>query len=91
MCIKRNRDLENQSYAMHMHDLYPLSLKNTCRINIKRHLKKYTHAYVQENLPIPKNLQRFLLFENECDSVMKFYKSWSENLNIKSSQTQTDI
>jgi len=60
-------------YLSALDTFYPLSLKNTCRLIIKRSMTKYTKKYI-EQLPLPANLKRFVLFENECDSV---YKSFS--------------
>lgn len=60
-------------YLSALDTFYPLSLKNTCRLVIKRSMTKYTKKYIDQ-LPLPANLKRFVLFENECDSV---YKSFS--------------
>lgn len=57
-------------YFPNLNLLFPLTLKNICRLVVKRHMTKYTRGHV-ECLPLPNNLKRFICFDNECDAVFK--------------------
>lgn len=56
------------SYFPNLELLFPLSLKNNCRLAIKRAILKYTKNDI-DKLPLPSNLKKFVFFEYECESV----------------------
>lgn len=58
------------SYFPVLDGLFPLSLKNNCRLAIKRSISKYTRDEI-DRLPLPANLKRFVYFDNECESIYK--------------------
>lgn len=58
------------SYFPVLDGLFPLSLKNNCRLAIKRSMTKYTRNEI-DRLPLPSNLKRFVYFDNECESIYK--------------------
>jgi hypothetical protein len=61
------------AYFSELRTIFPLSLKNSCRLTIKHNLMAYTKSSV-ERLHLPANLKRFLLFDAERDSI---YTSFS--------------
>lgn len=67
--------LKSNCYIPNLELLYPLSLKNICRLVVKRNMKKYTRSHV-ESLSLPNNLKKFVLFDNECDLVFKSANSF---------------
>lgn len=56
--------------------LFPLSLKNLCRIEIKRGLKHYSSHHIQQ-LYLPESLKRFVFFEDECLSLYQNFARYS--------------
>lgn len=60
------------SYFPILEGLFPLSLKNNCRLAIKRSMVKYNKNEI-DKLPLPANLKRFVYFENECESIYKCF------------------
>jgi hypothetical protein len=72
---------------------YPLTLKNWCRLSIKRSLNVYTRKCI-DKLPLPANLKRFIFFDYECENAIKYckFKQSDENFDIalKHCETQTD-
>jgi hypothetical protein len=110
MLSKCNKDIiqsiqsnQSQSQQQQLYDLplniesfYPLSLKNCCRLIVKRNLCKYTRKCV-DTLPLPTYLKRFILFDNECDLALKccklkpsFLMENDQFIMIKDCETQTD-
>lgn len=67
--------LKSKCYIPNLELLYPLSLKNICRLVVKRNMKSYTRSHV-ESLPLPNNLKKFVLFDNECELVFKSANSF---------------
>lgn len=57
-------------YFPNLDQLYPLTLKNCCRLVVKRKMNKYTRGHI-EQLPLPNNLKKFIYFDNECESAFK--------------------
>ncbi len=50
--------------------LYPLTLKNCCRLIVKRSMTKFTRKDIDQ-LPLPNNLKKFIYFDNECENAFK--------------------
>lgn len=78
-----------------VNSFYPLSLKNWCRLTIKRSISIYTRTYI-DKLPLPGNLKRYLFFDFECENALKYgYKIENNSgddssCQIKHCETQTD-
>ena len=68
--ITINSKSKNICYFSNLEFLFPLSLKNICRLTIKREIREFTRKSVY-SLPLPNNLKRFIFFENECDVIFK--------------------
>lgn len=63
----------SNNYFFYLDIMFPLSLKNACRLAIKRSMVKYTKNQI-EKLPLPTNLKRFVFFEPECESIYKCFE-----------------
>lgn len=63
-------ELKQQCYFPNLNLLFPLTLKNICRLAVKRQMTKYTRTHV-ECLPLPNNLKKFIYFDNECDAAFR--------------------
>ncbi len=57
-------------YFPNLDMLYPLTLKNCCRLVVKRSMTKFTRKHIDQ-LPLPNNLKKFIYFDNECESAFK--------------------
>lgn len=58
--------------------LFPLSLKNSCRLVIKHSMIKYTRNEI-DKLPLPTNLKRFVFYDNECESIYRCFEQLKKN------------
>lgn len=67
-------DAQKSKFFPNMDLLFPLTLKNVCRLVIKQKMSQYTRGQV-EQLPLPNNLKRFIYFDNECDAAFKIFSS----------------
>ena len=93
MLTKRNillNDTNIDSFP-NVNYFYPLTLKNWCRLTIKRSISTYTRKYI-DKLPLPANLKRFIYFDFECENAIKYGKirQIDNNGEIKHCETQTD-
>lgn len=61
------------SYFPILDGIFPLSLKNSCRLAVKRSMIKYTKNEI-DKLPLPTNLKRFVFFDHECESIYKCFE-----------------
>lgn len=62
--------LASQATFPNLSQLFPLSLKNICRLAVKRKMTHYTRTNV-ESLPLPNNLKKFIYFDSECEFLFK--------------------
>jgi len=76
-CLNKSN---SKCYFPHLDSLFPLSLKNICRLVIKQKMTKYTRASI-ECLPLPNNLKKFIFFEIECDNAYKCCNVVANNSN----------
>lgn len=54
-----------------INNMFPLSLKSLTRIKIKHYMPNYSSKNVNKLKMLPKELRRFVLFQDEIDAVMK--------------------
>ena len=75
-----------------VNSFYPLSLKNWCRLTIKRSMSIYSRKFI-DKLLLPANLKRFIFFDYECENAIKYctrVNSDDNQIVIKHCETQTD-
>lgn len=78
MKTSNNNNNNKLNYFPNLDSLFPLSLKNTCRLVIKRSMTKFTRSQI-DTLPLPSNLKKFIFFEFECESVYKSFYLMKKN------------
>jgi len=76
--------------AAFLSDVFPLSLKNLCRLNVKRYLNVYTRKSVTE-LKLPTQLKHFLLFDDECLKAIEFLNAKKKSPIENNSQNDENL
>jgi len=76
--VRRNRQMskftvgeriKSISNTREINNMFPMSLKNLARIQIKESMIMYTAKNVLRMSILPRDLKQFVLFQNEIDSV----------------------
>jgi hypothetical protein len=95
MLTKRQTLAESSTETIfpNVNSFYPLSLKNWCRLTIKRSMSIYTRTNI-DKLSLPANLKRFIFFDHECENAIKYCTRINNNNDdnqiVKHCETQTD-
>lgn len=82
-----NQDCSSNSevkcdYFANLTALFPLSLKNLCRLAIKRNMTHFNKTSIYQ-LQLPVNLKKFVYFENECEYVFKSFRLMQKDFELK--------